>query len=523
MPTWSSIPAVVAGFFDAAFLVLPRRSADDDAGASPALLSGGDRDGRAEGSVPRGRQHAAGRRAGDREERRARRDGAAARREVLLGGRPQGRRSSRGSTGCTPCSSTRSSAATATRRSASRRWRRGSPSDAFGRPDVAEHAAKAARLAKADLTTDMVFEFTELQGTMGGIYAREEGQPEQVWKAIYHHYLPIGVEADAPPSRAQLGARGGHAGRRSRSPTSSTPSSACHGRGAVDRVARSVRPAPADARHRAHPDGPAGADGRRPRDRPARRCWRAAAQAFGHADGLGEVAAGAAGVRARARALSRSSSAAMPARSVRGATASTGDVSAAARAARRPRRCSGCAASEDFQALAVALQARQEHRARSLKTHGAARARGARPSRPSCALLAELDARRPAHRAARSARGGLSSRRSPSIAGLRPVGRSVLHGSVRHGGRRAGEDRAADADGGLARSHSAISRTFRKSFLKRSRDSRMAKKLAREEVGSSKPARRSQGEPRRRRPRRRSEGGQVRLPLRPQDRWQRYR
>jgi glycyl-tRNA synthetase beta chain len=40
---------------------------------------------------------------------------------------------------------------------------------------------------------------------MGGIYAREESLPEQVWKAIYYHYLPIGVEAEAPPSRAQLG------------------------------------------------------------------------------------------------------------------------------------------------------------------------------------------------------------------------------------------------------------------------------------------------------------------------------
>ncbi len=78
--------------------------------------------------------------------------------------------------------------------------------DAFGRPDVAAHAATAARLAKADLTSDMVFEFPELQGTMGGIYAREEGLPEQVWKAIYHQYLPIGVEADAPPSAPQLGA-----------------------------------------------------------------------------------------------------------------------------------------------------------------------------------------------------------------------------------------------------------------------------------------------------------------------------
>jgi glycyl-tRNA synthetase beta chain len=40
---------------------------------------------------------------------------------------------------------------------------------------------------------------------MGGIYARAEGLPEAVWKAIYFHYLPVGVEADAPPSRTQLG------------------------------------------------------------------------------------------------------------------------------------------------------------------------------------------------------------------------------------------------------------------------------------------------------------------------------
>lgn len=77
---------------------------------------------------------------------------------------------------------------------------------AFGRPEAADAAAQAARLAKADLTTDMVFEFTELQGTMGGIYAREEGLPEPVWKAIYYQYLPVGVEADSPPSRQQLGA-----------------------------------------------------------------------------------------------------------------------------------------------------------------------------------------------------------------------------------------------------------------------------------------------------------------------------
>jgi len=78
--------------------------------------------------------------------------------------------------------------------------------EVFGAADAADHAARAAKLAKADLVTDMVFEFPELQGVMGGIYAREQGEPEQVWKAIYSHYLPIGVEADAPPSRAQLGA-----------------------------------------------------------------------------------------------------------------------------------------------------------------------------------------------------------------------------------------------------------------------------------------------------------------------------
>ena len=78
--------------------------------------------------------------------------------------------------------------------------------EAFARPEAADEAALAARLAKADLTTDMVFEFPELQGRMGGIYARHEGQPEPVWKAIYHHYLPMAVEADAAPARGDLGA-----------------------------------------------------------------------------------------------------------------------------------------------------------------------------------------------------------------------------------------------------------------------------------------------------------------------------
>jgi glycyl-tRNA synthetase beta chain len=68
-----------------------------------------------------------------------------------------------------------------------------------------DDAGLAARLAKTDLTTDMVREFTELQGLMGGIYARVEGLPETVSRAIYHHYLPVGIEPDAPPSKADLG------------------------------------------------------------------------------------------------------------------------------------------------------------------------------------------------------------------------------------------------------------------------------------------------------------------------------
>ncbi|CAN5858312.1 glycine--tRNA ligase subunit beta [soil metagenome] len=77
--------------------------------------------------------------------------------------------------------------------------------EAFEKPDAADDAAKAARLAKADLTSDMVFEFPELQGTMGGVYATAEGLSDDVSKAIYYHYLPVGVEADAPPTKAQLG------------------------------------------------------------------------------------------------------------------------------------------------------------------------------------------------------------------------------------------------------------------------------------------------------------------------------
>ncbi len=51
-------------------------------------------------------------------------------------------------------------------------------------------AARAAMLSKCDLQTQMVFEFTELQGTMGRYYARHGGEPEQVAKALEEQYWP---------------------------------------------------------------------------------------------------------------------------------------------------------------------------------------------------------------------------------------------------------------------------------------------------------------------------------------------
>ncbi|HLI78131.1 MAG TPA: glycine--tRNA ligase subunit beta, partial [Acidobacteriaceae bacterium] len=59
---------------------------------------------------------------------------------------------------------------------------------------------EAATLAKADLTTELVKEFTELQGVIGGLYARAEGKPEVVWQAVYDQYLPAGVEGRVPRS-----------------------------------------------------------------------------------------------------------------------------------------------------------------------------------------------------------------------------------------------------------------------------------------------------------------------------------
>ncbi|MBU7588527.1 MAG: glycine--tRNA ligase subunit beta [Sphingopyxis terrae] len=66
------------------------------------------------------------------------------------------------------------------------------------REELADQAERAARLAKADLVTEMVGEFPELQGLMGGYYARAEGLPDAVADAIRDHYKPVGQGDDVP-------------------------------------------------------------------------------------------------------------------------------------------------------------------------------------------------------------------------------------------------------------------------------------------------------------------------------------
>jgi len=62
-------------------------------------------------------------------------------------------------------------------------------------------ALRAARLSKADLTTELVKEFTELQGVVGGLYARAQGEPEAVANAVYEHYKPVSTEDAIPGTR----------------------------------------------------------------------------------------------------------------------------------------------------------------------------------------------------------------------------------------------------------------------------------------------------------------------------------
>ncbi|HMD85901.1 MAG TPA: glycine--tRNA ligase subunit beta [Terriglobia bacterium] len=71
-------------------------------------------------------------------------------------------------------------------------------------PSQTLEVLRTVELSKCDLTTQMVQEFTELQGVVGGLYAKAQGEPEKIAVAIYDHYLPLGAEGASP--RTLLGA-----------------------------------------------------------------------------------------------------------------------------------------------------------------------------------------------------------------------------------------------------------------------------------------------------------------------------
>lgn len=69
-------------------------------------------------------------------------------------------------------------------------------------PDLADDAARAGRLSKADLVSGLVGEFDTLQGIMGGIYAGRKGESKAVAEAMGEQYLPAGPDSPLPKSLA---------------------------------------------------------------------------------------------------------------------------------------------------------------------------------------------------------------------------------------------------------------------------------------------------------------------------------
>jgi len=74
----------------------------------------------------------------------------------------------------------------------------------LGSDTLAAHADRAAHLAKADLVTDMVGEFPELQGTMGRYYALNDGLGDEIADAIEDHYKPRFAGDTLPRSRTGM-------------------------------------------------------------------------------------------------------------------------------------------------------------------------------------------------------------------------------------------------------------------------------------------------------------------------------
>jgi len=70
---------------------------------------------------------------------------------------------------------------------------------AVGAPEAPEaDMGRAGRLAKADLMSELVYEFDSLQGVIGGIYARKKGESELAAQAIAEQYLPAGPDSPVP-------------------------------------------------------------------------------------------------------------------------------------------------------------------------------------------------------------------------------------------------------------------------------------------------------------------------------------
>ncbi len=67
---------------------------------------------------------------------------------------------------------------------------------------LSQELQRSAYLCKADLVSEMVGEFDNLQGVMGGIYTRQKGEPEAVARAVEEHYQPSGPESAVPESTA---------------------------------------------------------------------------------------------------------------------------------------------------------------------------------------------------------------------------------------------------------------------------------------------------------------------------------
>jgi glycyl-tRNA synthetase beta chain len=68
----------------------------------------------------------------------------------------------------------------------------------------ADEARQAARFAKADLSSEMVYEFPELQGLMGSYYAKAAGKSDAIAAAAQEHYAPLGPSDDVPTAPVSI-------------------------------------------------------------------------------------------------------------------------------------------------------------------------------------------------------------------------------------------------------------------------------------------------------------------------------